>query len=85
MNMPRLEEYFIQTYFHDLLPLARQIAEDHGYQETEMIEAVCKVYDKYTQYPPTHNRTAWFEKVYTEKLNEARSDILSFKARYGDV
>ena len=46
-----------------------------------MIEAVCKVYDKSMQYPPTHNRTAWFTKVFTEKLRETRSDILAFKSR----
>jgi len=81
MKMPSLEEYFIQSYFHDLLPLARKIAKDHGgYEEKEMAEAVSRVYEKYKQYPPTHNRTAWFEKVFTEKLNEARSDNLAFKA-----
>jgi len=76
-----LEDYFIQTYFFDLLPLAKQIAQDYGYGEDEMIEAVCKVHDKYYQYPPTHNRTAWFKTVFTEKLSEARSDLLAFEAR----
>jgi len=76
-----LEDYFIQTYFLDLLPLAKQIAQNYGYGQVEMIEAVCKVYDKYTQYPPTHNRTAWFKTVFTEKLSEARSDLLAFEAR----
>jgi hypothetical protein len=76
-----LEDYFIQTGFFDLLPLAKQIAQDYGYGEIEMIEAVCKVYDKFAQYPPTQNRTAWFKTVFTEKLSEARSDILAFEAR----
>jgi hypothetical protein len=81
MKMPSVEDYFIQTYFLDLLPLARQIARDHGYDEREIIEAVCKVHDKYYQFPPTLNRTAWFKKVFTEKLCEARCDFLSFESR----
>jgi hypothetical protein len=43
INRPNLEEYFIQTGFYDLLPLAWQLANDFGYGENEMIEAVCKV------------------------------------------
>jgi hypothetical protein len=63
-----LEEYFIQTGFYDLLPLAWQLANDFGYGESEMIEAVCKVKDKFLQYPPRKNRTAWFKTVFEEKL-----------------
>ncbi|MCG9966890.1 hypothetical protein L9W92_02300 [Pelotomaculum terephthalicicum JT] len=75
-----LEDYFIHTGFYDLLPLATQLAEEFGYAPSEMIEAVCKVYDKLKQYPPTRNRTAWFKLVFKEKLHEAREDILTFKA-----
>jgi len=75
---PSLEEYFIQTGFYDLLPLAWQLANDLGYGQNEMIEAVCKVNDKFLQYPPKKNRTAWFKTVFEEKLQEARGDILIF-------
>lgn len=77
----KLEEFFIVTGFYDLLPLALEIARDLGYEQTEMIEAVCKVNDKFNQYPPTKNRTAWFRKVFEEKLREARGDILTYKAK----
>lgn len=80
MERPNLAEYFIQTGFYDLLPLALQLANDFGYGENEMIEAVCKVNDKFLQYPPKKNRTAWFKTVFEEKLQEARCDILTFKA-----
>jgi hypothetical protein len=76
-----LEDYFIQTGFYDLLPLATQLAKELGYGRNEMIEAVCKVYDKFNQYPPTRNRTAWFKMVFREKLYEARGDILAFRAK----
>jgi hypothetical protein len=79
--MLSLENYFIRTNFYDLLQLATQIAEDLGYSQEEMIEAVCKVYDKFRRYPPTKNRTAWFSMVFKEKLHEARGDLLSFRAR----
>jgi hypothetical protein len=75
-----LEEYFIQTNFYDLLPLATQLAEELGYGEQEMTEAICKVYDKFCRYPPTRNRTAWFNMVFKEKLHEARGDLLSLRA-----
>lgn len=75
-----LKDYFIRTGFYDLLPLATQLAEDLGFDESEMIEAVCKVYDKFNQYPPTRNRTGWFKMVFTEKLNEGRGEILAFSA-----
>lgn len=80
IERPNLEQYFIQTGFYDLLPLAWQLANDFGYGEREMIEAVCKVKDKFLQYPPRKNRTAWFKTVFEEKLQEARGDILTFKA-----
>jgi hypothetical protein len=75
-----LEDYFIRTNFYDLLPLANQITRDLGYGQEEMSEAVCKTYDKFCRYPPTRNRTAWFKMVFEEKLHEARSDILAFRA-----
>lgn len=74
------EHYFIRTGFYDLLPSALEITENLGYTPEEMIEAVCKVSDKFQQYPPTKNRTAWFKKVFEEKLKEARGDILLYKA-----
>jgi hypothetical protein len=79
--MRRLEDYFIRTGFYDLLPQAMQLAGDLGYDQTEMIEAICKVSDKFYQYPPTKNRNVWFRKVYVEKLAEARADILYFRAQ----
>jgi len=79
--MMSLKDYFIRTGFYDLLPQAMQLAEDIGYDQTEMIEAICKVSDKFYQYPPTRNRNVWFRKVYVEKLAEARADILYFKAQ----
>lgn len=75
-----LEEFFITTGFYDLLPLALEVAEKLSYDQTEIIEAICKVHDKFYEYPPTKNRTAWFRKVYEEKLREARGDILAHKA-----
>lgn len=79
-DRPSLEEYFILTGFYDLLPLAKQLAKDHGYDQSVMIEAVSKVHDKFYQYPPTKNRTAWFRMVFREKLDEARGDILAYRA-----
>ncbi|OLN25416.1 hypothetical protein [Desulfosporosinus metallidurans] len=78
--MRRLEDYFLRTGFYDLLPQAKQLAEDLGYDQAEMIEAVCKTSDKFYQYPPTKNRNVWFRKVFVEKLAEARADILYFRA-----
>ncbi len=77
----KLEEFFITTGFYDLLPLALDIAGNLGYDQTEMIEAICKVNDKFYLYPPTKNRTAWFRKVFEEKLREARGDILTYRAK----
>ncbi|MEA4900487.1 hypothetical protein [Desulfitobacterium sp.] len=79
--MKRPEEYFVKTGFYDLLPMALQVAENLGYGPSEMIEAVCKVSDKFHQYPPTKNRTAWFRMVFEEKLKEARGDILAYEAK----
>lgn len=79
--MKRLDEYFVKTGFYDLLPQATQLAEELGYDQSEMMEAVCKVSDKYYQYPPTRNRTAWFKRVFVEKLAEARADILAFRLK----
>ncbi|MDI6606767.1 MAG: hypothetical protein QMC95_05255 [Desulfitobacteriaceae bacterium] len=78
---PELEKFFMTTGFYDLLPLALEIAGSLGYDPTEMLEAICKVHDKFFQYPPTKNRTAWFQKVFEEKLREARGDILTFRAK----
>lgn len=80
-EMRKLEEFFIATGFHDLLPLALDIAGSLGYDQTEMIEAICMVNDKFYQYPPTKNRTAWFRKVFEEKLREARGDILTYRTK----
>lgn len=80
-DRPCLEEYFIQTGFYDLLPMATQLAKMQGYDQNEMIEAICKVNDKFFQYPPTKNRTAWFKMVFQEKLREARGEILAFRAK----
>jgi len=77
----KLQEFFIATGFYDLLPLALEVAETLGYDQAEMIEAICKVNDKFNQYPPTKNRTAWFRKVFSEKLSEARADILTYRAQ----
>ena len=79
-NRLTVKDYFIRTGFYDLLPLALQIAKELGYTQSEIIEAICKVSDKFFQYPPTKNRTAWFKMVFREKLTEARADILAFKA-----
>lgn len=76
-----LEDYFIQTGFYDLLPMALQLARNLGYDQSEMVEAICKVHDKYFEYPPTRNRTAWFRMVFQEKLQEARGEILAFNTR----
>lgn len=78
--LPNLESdlkyYFIATGFIDLLPLALRLAGQLGYGKGEVIEAICKVADKCREYPPTRNRTAWFTKVFIEKLGEARADSL---------
>lgn len=80
-EMRKLEDYFISTGFYDLLPIALELARCLGYEERDMIEAICRVNDKFFQYPPTKNRTAWFKKVFEEKLLEARGDILTSEGR----
>jgi hypothetical protein len=80
LKKPSLEEYFIRTNFYDLMPLSIQISNDLGFEQDEIVEAVCKVYEKSCMFPPTYNRTAWYRTVFTEKLYEARSDILKSKA-----
>lgn len=74
-----LESYFVSTGFIDLLPLALKLAGEAGYGKDEIIEAICKVADKHREYPPRKNRTAWFSKVFQEKLNEAKADVLRRK------
>jgi hypothetical protein len=59
-----------------------QISEELGYGSEEIIEAICKVHDKSNRFPPNSNRTAWFITVFKEKLSEARSDILTFRAEH---
>jgi len=81
VTRPGLEDYFIKAGFYDVLPMALKLAGNLGYDHNEMIEAICKVNDKFNQYPPTKNRTAWFRLVFEEKLKEARADILAFKAK----
>jgi hypothetical protein len=76
-----LAKYFIDTGFFDLLPMALELASGLGYDTSEMIEAICKVNDKFNQFPPTKNRTAWFKRVFEEKLGEARGDILTYRAK----
>jgi len=71
-----LKSYFIATGFIDLLPLAIKLANQLEYGHSEVIEAICKVADKCKVYPPTRNRTAWFTKVFKEKLGESRADSL---------
>jgi len=71
-----LKDYFSTTGFIDLLPLALKLADQAGYGKNEIIEAICKVADKHKMYPPQLNRTAWFARVFQEKLVEARADIL---------
>jgi len=77
--------YFNSTGFGDLLPVAVKIARELKYSELEMIEAICRVGDKARRYPPTRNRTAWFARVFKEKLQEARADILALKNRLSAI
>lgn len=78
-----LDDYFIRTGFYDLLPTALELAGQLGYEERDIVEAICKVSDKFYQYPPTKNRSAWFKKVFVEKLHEARGDILTYDVSFG--
>ncbi|SFR18395.1 hypothetical protein [Desulfoscipio geothermicus] len=77
MHLERgLDDYFSTIGFFDLLPLALRLADQAGYGKDEIVEAICKVVDKHRVFPPSSNRTAWFAKVFQEKLGEARADIL---------
>ena len=75
----RLRLYFTDTGFIDLLPHALGIANNLGYNEEEMIQAVCLVFDRQRTDPPVRNRTAWFRTVFNEKLGESRAQILAFR------
>lgn len=77
--LDEVEYYFVNTGFLDLLPIAQQISRELRLGKEEMIEAIGKLTDKYREYPPTANRTAWFTKVYREKLLEASADILAHR------
>lgn len=72
-----LEYYFASTGFYDLLPVAMGLMRKMGFNREEAVEAICKVADKARAYPPTHNRSAWFNIVFKEKLKEARAEILA--------
>lgn len=72
-----LEDYFIRTGFFDLLDRALGMARFLNYTDVEVAEAICKVSDKFNVFPPVKNRVAWFDKVFEEKLAEARADILA--------
>ena len=80
-EVARLKPYFLRTGFLDLLPVALDVAGKLGYGPEEMIEAICKVADKLKSDPPTRNRVGWFMKVYREKLQEARAELLAFRSR----
>lgn len=74
-----LRDYFINTGFSDLLDRALGMARALNYSDAEVIEAICKVSDKFNSFPPVKNRVAWFDKVFQEKLAEARADILAHR------
>lgn len=80
-NRQSAEDFFIALGFFDLFPLAMQIAREKGFRQSEIIEAICKVNEKYEQYPPTKSRVGWFKLVFVEKLHEARADIMAFDAK----
>lgn len=75
----RLKSYFTNTGFLDMLPMAADIANQMRYQEPEMIEAICMLFDKQRHYPPTSNRSGWFATVYKEKLAEAHALIAHWR------
>lgn len=77
----KLKFYFTDTGFIDLLPQAIDIATKLGYEEEDMIQAVCLVFDAQRTNPPTRNRTTWFRIVFTEKLGESHAQILAFRKR----
>ncbi|MCL6449074.1 MAG: hypothetical protein K6U04_13165 [Armatimonadetes bacterium] len=82
--MHSLKDYFLRTGFFDLLPVAVKMAQELNYTKEEMVEAICKVFDKARVYPPTRNRRSWFATVFREKLQEARAEMLALQNRYRD-
>lgn len=80
-NPVELEYYFARTGFLDLMPTAVEIAAEMNYHQEEIIEAICRVADKLKSDPPTRNRLGWFRKVYREKLQEARAELLAFSIK----
>lgn len=74
-----IKSYFTKTGFLDLLPMAADIANQLGYGESEMIEAVCMVFDQQKTYPPVRNRSAWFATVFKEKLHEGHAMIARWR------
>jgi hypothetical protein len=66
-------QHFADTGFLDLLPFARELAQEGMYTDSEMIEAICMTFDKSRDYPPKMNRRKWFQIVFTEKLEETRA------------
>ena len=74
-----LKDYFISTGFLDLLDRALGMARALNYTDVEVMEAICKVSDKFNAFPPVRNRVSWFDKVFKEKLAEARAEILAHR------
>jgi len=66
-------QYFADTGFLDLLPLAHELAAEGGYDDLQMIEAISLTFDKSREYPPIKNRRKWFQIVFAEKLAEVQS------------
>lgn len=80
-NPVELEYYFARTGFLDLMPTAVEIAAEMNFHQDEIIEAICRTADKLKTDPPTRSRLGWFRKVYREKLQEARAELVAFRAR----
>jgi hypothetical protein len=76
------EEYFANKGYWDLLPLAWDVA-GNGYSEDEMIAALSLLIRKELRFPAIRNRRRWFEVVYREKLEEARTDTVWLSLRSG--
>jgi len=76
-----LKSYFTKTGFLDLLPMAADIANQLGYGEPEIIEAVSMVFDKQRTDPPIRNRSAWFATVFKEKLHEGHAIIARWREK----
>jgi len=66
-------QYFADTGFLDLLPMAYELAKEGGYEDSEMIEAISLTFDKSRDFPPLKNRRKWFQIVFAEKLAEVRA------------